>query len=148
MRGLEPLIKREFEGKAFSLIYRRQFFLTSRYPKQASLGLLDGKPEMNFGGVYENFVAQEFTAHGFDLRYYAGKRIGEIDFVIERRDGRIIAIEVKSGSGYRTHASLTNALAVQAFDISEACVLAETNLEKAGNILYLPVYMAALLRND
>jgi predicted AAA+ superfamily ATPase len=122
--------------------------LSGRYPKRASIGLLDGNTTMNLGGVYENFAAQEFTAHGFDLRYYSGKRVGEIDFVLELKDGKILAMELKSGSAYKRHAALTNALKVPEFDISEAYVLAETNIERSGDVLYLPVYLTAMFQND
>jgi len=114
--------------------------LTSRFPKNASIGLLDGKPDMNLGGIYENFAAQELTARGFALRYYTSKKIGELDFVAERKDGTIVALELKSGRDYKTHTSLTKALAVPEFDISEAYVFAETNIEVVGDVLYLPVY--------
>jgi predicted AAA+ superfamily ATPase len=142
-----PLLMSESRS-LFKLFLSDVGLLTSRYPKRAALGLLDGKPAMNFGGVYENFAAQELAAHGFNLRYYTGKRIGELDFVIERKGGTILAAELKSGSAYKTHASLTNALAVSDFDISEAYVFAETNIEKVGDVTYLPVYMAAMLHND
>jgi predicted AAA+ superfamily ATPase len=144
---VSPLLLYESHS-LFKLYLSDVGLLTSRYPQRASIGLLDGNTTMNLGGVYENFAAQEFTAHGFDLRYYSGKRIGEIDFVLERKDGNILAMELKSGSGYKTHAALTNALEVPKFDISEAYVLAETNVEQSGDILYMPVYLAAMFYND
>jgi len=36
--------------------------LSSRFPKEDALGIIDGKPAKNMEGVYENFVAQELTA--------------------------------------------------------------------------------------
>jgi predicted AAA+ superfamily ATPase len=143
---VSPLLLYESHN-LFKLYLSDVGLLTSRYPQRASVGLLDGNTTMNLGGVYENFAAQEFTAHGFGLRYYSGKRTGEIDFVLERKDGNILAMELKSGSGYRTHAALTNALEVPEFDIAEAYVLAETNVEQSGGILYLPVYFASLFHN-
>jgi predicted AAA+ superfamily ATPase len=100
------------------------------------------------GGIYENFVAQELTAHGFALHYYTSKKIGELDFVIERRGGSIIALEVKSGADYKSHAALKNALSVKEYDISEAIVFAETNIEKYDAVKYFPVYLASMLTND
>jgi predicted AAA+ superfamily ATPase len=142
-----PLLLAE-ERRLFKLFLSDVGLLTSRYPKQASLGLLDGAPKMNLGGVYENFVAQELAAHGFDLRYYTGKKTGKIDFLIERKDGRILALEVKSGREYKTHTALINAMSVPEFDIAEAYVLAETNAETAGDIRYLPVYAASVFQNE
>jgi predicted AAA+ superfamily ATPase len=129
----------------FKLFQSDTGLLTSRFSKESSIGILDGKPAKHMGGIYENFVAQELAAHGFDLRYFSSKKIGELDFVLERRDGSIIALEVKSGAGYRSHAALNNALAVTDYDISEAMVLAETNVEKHGNITYFPAYLVSMM---
>lgn len=70
--------------------------------------------------------------------------MGELDFVTERADGGVIVFEVKSGSSYRTHASLTNALNVANNGIDEAYVLAETNVEVSGPVVYLPIYMVSM----
>lgn len=43
----------------------------------------------DLGGVYENYVVQELVAHGFDAHYYSGKRVGELDAVVER-DGDVL----------------------------------------------------------
>jgi len=120
----------------------------SRFPKEASLGVLDGRASMQMGGVYENFVAQELSAHGFELRYYTSKKIGEIDFIIETKGGVLIALEVKSGAGYKSHAALNNALAVREYDISKAMVFAETNIEIKTPVTYFPVYLVSMLLNE
>jgi len=103
---------------------------------------------MNLGGVYENFVAQELTAHGFTLRYFTNRRVGELDFVVEDRSGRITAIEVKSGRQYKSHAALAHAISVPEYGIDSALVFAETNTELAGPVAYFPNYLATFLRND
>jgi Holliday junction resolvase-like predicted endonuclease len=82
------------------------------------------------------------------LRYFISKKTGEIDFVIERKDGTIFALEVKSGNEYKTHAALTNALDVKEYDISKAYVLAHTNIEKVDKVTYLPIYLVALFTNE
>jgi predicted AAA+ superfamily ATPase len=140
---VSPLLINESHS-LFKLFQSDVGLLSSQYPKQSSLGLLDGKPGANMGGVYENFVAQELLAHGFALRYFSKHSIGELDFVVEREDGGIVAIEVKSGSSYMTHAALTNAIEAPGYNIEDAYVLAETNLEQKGKVLYLPIYMASL----
>jgi predicted AAA+ superfamily ATPase len=122
--------------------------LTSLYPRQHALELLDGRATGNMGAVYENFVAQELTAHGFELRYFHTRKVGELDFVVERKGGTIMAFEVKSGSNYLTHAALNNAMKVKEYDISEAYVLAETNVVKDGAVRYLPLYMSMFFMND
>lgn len=66
------------------LFYSDVGLLTSSYGKKSALGILDGQAAMNMGGVYENVVAQELTAHGFtNLYYFTKKGIGELDFLIE-----------------------------------------------------------------
>jgi predicted AAA+ superfamily ATPase len=143
---VSPLLLNQDRSR-FKLFLNDVGLLTSRYPKSASLGLLDGLPAMNMGGVYENFVAQELTAHGFDLRYHTSRAVGELDFVIEDRAGAVTAIEVKSGRSYRTHAALTHALAVPEYTIDHTYVLAETNVFTDGPVTYLPAYAAAFLEN-
>lgn len=100
---------------------------------------------MNMGGVYEAFVAQELAARQVELRYYNSKKIGEIDFVEETADGRVLTLEVKSGSSYTSHAALDNALASGVCRIDGAFVLAETNIARDGGILYLPVFLAGMI---
>lgn len=144
---INPLLLSE-NHSLFKLFLSDVGLLTSRFPKGLSLGLIDGRPPKNMGGIYENFVAQELTAHGFTLRYYASRKIGELDFVLERKAGSIIALEVKSGAGYKTHAALTNALGIKGYDISEAMVFAETNIEIKDDVTYYPVYLISALMNE
>lgn len=144
---VSPLLINESHN-LFKLFLSDVGLLASRYSKQMAIGLLDGRPYSNLGGIYENFVAQELAAHGFALRYFKSKRIGELDFVLEDKAGLIIAIEVKSGKSYRTHAALTNALAVPNYTIDTAYVLAETNIENRGEVCYLPIYLAGMLQNE
>jgi len=144
---VSPLLLNESHS-LFKLFAADVGLLSSQYPKSALLGLLDGIPTMNFGGVYENFAAQELTAHGFALRYFTSKRLGEIDFMIEDRQGLITALELKSGDSYRTHAALDAVMGTSGYDVSQAYVLGETNVEQQGRVTYLPAYMTSLFTNE
>ena len=144
---ISPLLLSE-NHSLFKLFLSDVGLLTSRFPKESLPRLLDGKPAKNMGGIYENFVAQELVAHGFDLRYFSSRKIGEIDFVIERKGGSIMALEVKSGSEYKSHVALNNALAVKEYEISESMVLAETNIETHGSVTYYPAYLVSMLKNE
>ena len=144
---ISPLLISE-NHSLFKLFLSDVGLLTSRFPKETSLGLLDGLPPKNMGGIYENFIAQELTAHGFALRYFTNKKIGELDFVIERKNGSIIALEVKSGADYKSHAALANALSVKEYDIKEAFVFAETNIEQYDKFKYFPVYLVSALASE
>ena len=76
--------------------------------------------------------------------YYSGKRVGELDAVVERDDGEILLFEVKSGTSYKTHAALDNALATWPSPGREAFVLSHANIERDGDVLYLPLYLVGL----
>ncbi|MCL2735861.1 MAG: ATP-binding protein [Propionibacteriaceae bacterium] len=141
---VSPLLASE-SRRLFKLFLADVGLLCSQYPKDALLGILDGSPAMNCGGVYENFVAQELIAHGHSLRYFSNKHVGEVDFMIEDGQGRITAIEVKSGRSYKTHAALDKVLTTPGWDVDRALVLGETNVEQVGSVTYLPAYMAGVL---
>ncbi len=145
---VSPLLFGE-QRNLFKLFYLDTGMLMSTYPKRAAQSVLGGSqtdgPEMNMGGVYEGFVAQELRTHGFALRYFSSKKIGELDFVEECQDGRILAIEVKSGGSFTRHAALDNALAVKDYTIDEAIVFAHTNVHRDGGLLYLPIFMVGAL---
>ncbi len=133
------------EGGRFKLYYSDVGLLCSALIKGASLDLLDGKKTMNLGGVYENAVAQELHARGIELYYHSSRRIGELDFLFERTDGTLVLVEVKSGGGYMTHATLDKALNAKDCRIDDVVVLAETNIKVDGPITYLPLYMAGAI---
>lgn len=143
-----PLLIGE-QRNLFKLFYLDTGMLMSSYSKKVAQGVFDGAAEgsfgMNMGAAFEGFVAQELKAHGFRLRYFTSKKIGELDFVEETLAGDVLAIEVKSGKRYRSHAALDNALATKGYGIDRALVFAESNLFRDGDVLYLPVFMAGLL---
>lgn len=109
--------------------------------------ILDNASDINFGSIYENVVAQELYAHGFDLYYYNSKRLGEIDFVIEQ-NGRSLPIDVKSGKDYDRHRALSNVLKISDFGIENAIVLCNDNVKIDGKITYLPMYMLMFIRRN
>ena len=44
--------------------------LTSQYADGSALSILSGNVNINYGAIYENFVAQELLSHGFGQLYY------------------------------------------------------------------------------
>ena len=131
------------------MFYLDTGMLMSSYSKKVAQCVFDGGAEgsfgMNMGAAFEGFVAQELKARGFKLRYFTSKKVGELDFVEETLAGDVLAIEVKSGRYYKTHAALDNALATIGYGVDRGLVFAETNLFHDGNVLYLPIFMAGLL---
>ena len=138
-----PLLAAKKKG-AVKLFLSDVGLLMGSYVKQTAAALLGDEASVNLGGVYENYVVQELVAHGFDAHYYSGKRVGELDAVVERDDGEILLFEVKSGTSYKTHAALDNALATWPSPGREAFVLSHANIERDGDVLYLPLYLVGL----
>lgn len=136
------------ERNLFKLFYCDVGILTGSFSRKVSLALLDATHDVNVGATYENAVAQELHAHGFDLYYYNSKKYGELDFVVENRDGVINVIEVKSGKYYKRHRALDNVLAIDSYRLASGYVLGQTNIERNGKILYMPIYMIGLFTND
>lgn len=147
----EPKVPLALARKAnlFKLFLNDVGLLSSMYMKGTQLKILNGETEINFGAVFENYVAQELTAHGFDpLYYYNSKRFGEVDFLIEQ-DGKVLPIEVKSGGTPNAHAALDNLLEASAFDIPQALVLnKECKVELRDKAWYVPVYMSMFIKRD
>ena len=122
--------------------------LASIYAGGLPLQILKREKDINFGAVYENAVAQELRAHGFDLYYFQSKKQGEVDFMVEC-GGNVIPIEVKSGKAYARHRALDNVLEKEQYGIPEAIVFCNENIHlKKGRIVYFPIYMAGFLKKE
>ena len=128
----------------FKLFQSDVGLLAAQYSDGIQLKIIMGQSDINFGAIYENAVAQELTAHDFNLYYFNSKKQGELDFVVEK-DGMILPIEVKSGKDYAVHRALTNILENSEYNIKEALVLSNANIKQVGKILYAPIYMVMLL---
>ena len=131
----------------FKLFQNDVGLLSCQYSEGIQLELIDGKPGINYGAVYENAVAQELHAHGYSPYYFNSKRQGELDFVIERA-GRVIPIEVKSGKDYHTHKALNNVIGCENYNISDAYVFSNNNLSVNGGIVYAPIYMLMFVQKE
>jgi predicted AAA+ superfamily ATPase len=129
----------------FKLFMNDVGLLTSTFMKDTAIEILGKSPNVNYGSIYENAVAQELKASGHDLYYYKNKKRGELDFVVERADGAVLPIEVKSGKDYKRHNALQNVLGSEVYHIGEGFVLSDNNVEQAGMFTYLPIYMAGYL---
>lgn len=109
--------------------------------------VLDDVPSINLGSVYENVVASELKAHGYDLYYYDNKKNGEVDFLVDDYDTlSAVPIEVKSGKDYKKHSSLDKFMSVKDYNIKKGIVLSnEREVSTEGNVTYMPVYYAMFL---
>lgn len=144
----EPKIPLELAKKAnlFKFFMNDVGLLCSLYASGIQMKILNGETDVNFGSVYENYVAQELFAHGFDsIYYFNSKKHGEVDFIVES-DGAVLPIEVKSGKGYTSHTALNNLMNVTEFGIPSAWVVSKSEkVEVSGRITYLPIYYLMFL---
>ena len=136
------------QKSAFFKLYMNDVgLLSAMYMEGVQFKMLSGETSINNGAVYENFVAQELTAHGFPLHYFMGKDVGEIDFVVQH-DGRVLPIEAKSGKHCKMHAALDNMLGNSGYGVDKAIVLSDYNTAQDPKIDYLPVYLVMFLEHD
>ena len=136
------------ERRLFKLFYSDVGLLTGAYLRSTSLAVLDGGDDLNYGSTFENAVAQELTAHGFDLYYFNSKKYGELDFVVSDKNDRVLPLEVKSGKGYSRHRALNKVLDVPNYHLERGYVLGPCNVSVEGKVAYLPIYMISQFAND
>ena len=145
-------LDRTAQQSKFKLYCSDTGLLLSQYAPRTTLDVIDNASAVNFGAVYENAVAQELTCHNPKLFYFHNSRKGEVDFIVERNDGTLLPIEVKSGKDYKLHTALNNLLGSAEYGIEEACVLSMANMgaeERAGKkVWYLPLYMAFCIAEE
>ena len=110
-----PLIISE-NRNLFKLFFSDVGILTNQYSDQVKIAILNKEKSINNGALFENVVAQELLANGFNLYYFNNKKQGELDFVIEL-DGKVTPLEIKSGKDYKKHSALVNELKYKNNDI-------------------------------
>lgn len=138
-----PLLLNQ-KSTLFKLFLSDVGMLTTLYGKALKLKIVNQEKDINKGAVYENIAAQELIAHGYNCYYYNNKKFGELDFVIEH-DGEVLPIEVKSGKDYKKHSALAQIMQNENYQLSEAVVFSNSNVERNGKITYLPIYMLMFL---
>lgn len=131
------------DRRAFKLFMNDVGLLTSQLMGDVEIDVLTGAP-INYGSIFENYVAQELRASGYLPHYYYSRKNGEVDFVIENsRSGEVKVIEVKSGKDYKRHSALNNLM--DSGSVKNAIILHDGNVSTDGGRLYLPIYATGLL---
>ncbi|MBQ8802691.1 MAG: ATP-binding protein [Tyzzerella sp.] len=145
----EPKIPLKLNEKQslFKLYLSDVGMLTSIYGMSTKTMILGKDSNLNGGGIYENAVASELKNKGFDIYYYNSNRYGELDFVVEYQ-GKLLPIEVKSGKDYTLHSALNHCVNLSQYDIEEAFVFANCNIEKKEKVTYLPIYMSGFMEKN
>ncbi len=104
--------------------------------------IMDDECCINLGSVYENVVASELVAHGYNLYYYDNKNNGEVDYLIDDYNSlSSVPLEIKSGKDYTEHSALNKFCTNESYGIKKAYVLSnERTIKHKGKITYLPIY--------
>ena len=138
-------LKASKSSNVFRLFSNDTGLLTSAYPAETKLELINKNSEVNNGAHFENAVVQQLMANGLEPYFCKKKNIGELDALVEM-DGKVVPIEVKSGKAYKAHKSLDNFMKISDYHIEKAYVLSVANTEQEGTVVYLPIYMCYLLK--
>ena len=138
-------LKASKSSNVFRLFSNDTGLLTSAYPAETKLELINKNSEVNNGAHFENAVVQQLMANGLEPYFCKKKNIGELDVLVEM-DGKVVPIEVKSGKAYKAHKSLDNFMKISDYHIEKAYVLSVANTEQEGAVVYLPIYMCYLLK--
>lgn len=143
----EPVVplKLSRNRNLFKLFQNDIGLLACQYAEGIQLRIINNEKGINYGSIFENVVAQELQAHGFELYYFNSKKQGELDFIIEK-DDHTLPIEVKSGKDYQRHNALCNVMGNADYGIPMAFVFCNDNVSTSENIVYLPIYMVAYLK--
>lgn len=131
----------------FKLFMSDVGLLASEYSQGIQLKIISGDDKLNYGAIFENYIAQELTACEHDLYYYNNKKRGELDFLIEY-DGEVLPIEVKSGKDYKVHRALSNIMDCGELNLNRALIFNNSNLKVEGKLTYAPIYMAMFLKQE
>ena len=107
--------------------------------------LLLGNVEINMGSILENAFAQNLKSNGFELHYYDSKKIGELDFVLQKGLHTEL-VEIKSGNDFKKHLAMDHAMQVEQWKFEQNIVFSKSNVEREGDVLYLPWYMILFSR--
>jgi predicted AAA+ superfamily ATPase len=102
--------------------------------------LLMGNVEINMGSILENAFAQNLKSNGFELHYYDSKKIGKLDFVLQKGLHTEL-VEIKSGNDFKKHLAMDHAMKVEQWEFEQSIVFSKSNIEKEADVLYLPWYM-------
>ena len=130
----------------FKLYFADAGLLCAMAPQNVQLGIMQGKLEPGMEGIIQNAFAQTLAANGFVLRYFNDKNKGEVDFPVQK-DEDVIPIEIKAGDTYKSHAALDLIMEQKDPELKKGLVFCDRNVEKDGNIFYLPWYMIMFLQD-
>ena len=143
----QPPLQLSEKRNLFKLYMGDVGLLCAACMENVQFDLLMGNVDVNMGSILENAFAQNLHAGGFHLNYYDSKKIGELDFVLQRGLS-VELVEVKSGNDYHKHKALDRALQVENWKFKESVVFSKGNIESENGITYLPWYMVIFFHQE
>ena len=137
----------EYEKRnLFKLYLADSGLLCAMSPEKVQFGIMQNKFEPGTESILQNTFAQILAANGFTIRYYNEKNKGEVDFLIQK-DEEVIPIGIKAGDAYKSHSALDFVLSQKDWELNSGIVFCDCNVEKEGNVCYMPWYMVMFLQN-
>lgn len=109
--------------------------------------LLMGNVDINMGSILENAFAQNLKSNGFELHYFDSKKIGELDFVLQKGLSTEL-LEIKSGKDFKKHPAMNHAMQTEQWKFEHCIVFSKSNVEAENGILYLPWYMVMFFQQQ
>lgn len=143
----QPPLQLNEKRNLFKLYMNDVGLLCAACMENIQFDILMGNMDVNMGSILENVFAQNLKSNGFELRYFDSKKVGELDFVLQR-GGAAEVVEIKSGSDYKKHLAMDHAIKTENWKFGKCIVFSKSNVEEENGILYLPWYMVIFYRQE
>ena len=143
----QPPLQLNEKRNLFKLYMNDVGLLCAACMENIQFDLLMGNMDVNMGSILENVFAQNLKSNGFELRYFVSKKVGELDFVLQRGVSAEV-VEIKSGSDYKKHLAMDHAVKTENWKFGNCIVFSKSNVEEENGILYLPWYMVIFYRQE
>lgn len=143
----QPPLQLNEKRNLFKLYMNDVGLLCAACMENIQFDLLMGNMDVNMGSILENVFAQNLKSNGFELRYFDSKKVGELDFVLQRGMSAEV-VEIKSGSDYKKHLAMDHAIRTENWKFGNRIVFSKSNVEEENGILYLPWYMLIFYRQE
>lgn len=143
----QPPLQLNEKRNLFKLYMNDVGLLCAACMENIQFDLLMGNMDVNMGSILENVFAQNLKSNGFELRYFDSKKVGELDFVLQKGVSAEV-VEIKSGSDYKKHLAMDHAVKTENWKFGNCIVFSKSNVEEENGILYLPWYMVIFYRQE
>lgn len=143
----QPPLQLNEKHNLFKLFMGDTGLLCAACMENIQFEVLQGNLEVNLGSILENIMAQAIKGNGYDLHYYDSKKIGEIDFVIQNGT-KVDLLEIKSGKDFKKHPAVNKVMDIPSWNFGKVLVFCKGNIEKDGDVVYLPWYMIMFYKSE